>query len=270
MNDRSRSRSFRPVSSDSARILPPESSTRSTGSSGLPRARDSTRITRLSPFRSERRKTSWSPGGSIRPLSATGLAIAWGRDSSLGSVSTDRGEGNPTDLGGTGQRGVEHREHVARVLLHDRQDSCVRGDVPADRLDDSGPVPADGEREGVIQVAAGRQGEPVNEIIAPGESDAAIGLRGECEEANDVSPRGRGFENDPRVAAHVVVILGQHEPIRRDDLQDGIHRRAEVSLRLHSGDERLAASQVDRETVHVARLGEAAIDRHRSDAEALR
>ena len=107
-------------------------------------------------------------------------------------------------------------------------------------------------------------------IAAPGESDAAIGLGREGEEANDVGASRRRLENDPRIAADVVVILGQHQPILRDNLEHGIHRRAEVALRLDASNEGLAARQADRETVHVSRLGQAAVDSRRRDGESLR
>ena len=114
---------------------------------------------------------------------------------------------------------------------------------------------------GIVDEAAGRQREPVDEIAAPGESDAAVGLGREGEEANDVRAVRWRLEDDPRVAADIVVILGQHEPLGRDDLEHRIHRRAEVPLRLEAGDEGLAAGQGDRETVHISRPGQAAIDR---------
>ena len=148
--------------------------------------------------------------------------------------------------------------------------SRVRRDVPANRLDGSRSVPADGKRKGVVDESVGCEGKPVDKGIPARESDTAVRRRREAEKTNDVRPRGGCFENNPRVATNIVVILGQYEAVGRNDLEDGVHRRAELSLRLQVGNERLPAGQIDCETVHIARCGEATIHCGRSDAEALR
>ena len=104
-------------------------------------------------------------------------------------------------------------------------------------------VPANGERERVVEVPAGRQREPVDKGTAASESDATIGRRREGEESDDVRTRSGRFKDDSRVAANVVIVLGEDKPVGRDDLKDGVHRRAEVPRRFQARHQRLAAIQ---------------------------
>ena len=110
---------------------------------------------------------------------------------------------------------------------------------------------------GVVDEAAGRQREPVDDTRRRRRTRSRVGLGGEGEDADEVGAVGRGLEDDQRVAVGVVVVLGEHEPVGRDDLEDAVHRRAEPAVRLDRGDERLALPERDREAVDVAVCGRA-------------
>ena len=131
---------------------------------------DSTRNAVCPPLRSERRNASRSPGGSIRPLSATGTTIACGCDWSLGSASTPRRTGpdgpwrfpgRPGWNTGSGSMGLAVGTASMRA---DRRCSSRSPRRPGSR--------DDGEREGVVEEAAGRERESIDESVAAGEPDA--------------------------------------------------------------------------------------------------
>ena len=123
-----------------------------------------------------------------------------------------------------------------------------------------GPSRETAERESVIEKAFGRQGEPVNEGVASGVANATVGDRRKGEKTNEISSLGLRLEDDPRVAADGVVVLSQDEPGLRDDLQDGVHRRTQVPVRLQVRRKGLTAVELESEPVHISALAEPAID----------
>ena len=117
-----------------------------------------------------------------------------------------------------------------------------------------------GRRMGVVRVAAGRQGQAVDEIVRAGEADRAVGGRREGEGPDHVGAGGRGGEGEHRVEQRRVIVVVDHESLGRDDLQDAVHRRAEPPVRLERGDERLARLQRDGEGIDIPRLLQPTVD----------
>src|SRR5262249_13800045 len=180
-----------------------------------------------------------------------------------------RAEANPAVGGGTGQGWVKKTNKAPGRPRQPRGGWGETGVFPADGLDLLGALAADCQGKRMIEEPAGREGQPVDEGAAAGKLNPAVRLLREGEEADDVGPRRWGTEEDPRVAADVVVVLGQDEPLRRDALEHGVHRRAEDPVRRHVGDEGFSLEQRDGEAIHIPRLGQAAVDRGGSDAQTL-
>ena len=122
----------------------------------------------------------------------------------------------------------------------------------------------------MLEEATGRECETIDEGVSPGEPDPAVGRRREGEEADDIGSSDWCLENDPWVAANGVIVLGEHEAGRRDDLQDGVHRRTEVAVGFEVGHESLSAIKADRVAIDITRPGEAAIDSGRRQPDRLR
>src|SRR5437764_114952 len=109
---------------------------------------------------------------------------------------------------------MEKREHVGARIRSNGESAVAFGDVRADRSDQRRAVSRDGERQDVLEEAASRECETIDEGFSPGEPDTAVGLGRECEEADDIGSPRWCLEEDPGVATNGIIVLGEHNAVR--------------------------------------------------------